>query len=85
MSRARRARAALGLEQQCFVATVVANLLPYKGHLDLIAALAGVSGHLPRGWILLGAGRDDGSGPEIARAIHGTGLGQRIRLFRRTI
>jgi glycosyltransferase involved in cell wall biosynthesis len=75
------ARAALGLEQQCFVATVVANLLPYKGHLDLIGALAGVSGRLPQGWILLCAGRDDGSGPEIARAIHGTGLGQRIRLL----
>src|SRR5262245_853349 len=52
------ARAALGLEQQCFVATVVANLLSYKGHLDLIAALAGASGHLPQGWILLCAGRD---------------------------
>jgi glycosyltransferase involved in cell wall biosynthesis len=75
------ARAALGLEQQCFVATVVANLLPYKGHLDVIAALAGVSGHLPQGWTLLCAGRDDGSGPEIARAIHRTGLGQRIRLL----
>jgi glycosyltransferase involved in cell wall biosynthesis len=75
------ARAALGLEQQCFVATVVANLLPYKGHLDLIAALAGVSGHLPQGWILLCAGRDEGSGPGIARAIHGAGLGQRILLL----
>src|SRR5262249_7596308 len=75
------ARAALDLEQQCFVATVGANLLPYKGHLDLIAALARVSGLLPQGWILLCAGRDDGSGPEIARAIHGTGLGQRIRLL----
>src|SRR5262249_2168615 len=52
------ARAALGLEQQRFVATVVANLLPYKGHLDLIAALAGVSSHLPQGWTLLCAGRD---------------------------
>ena len=75
------ARAALGLEQQCFVATVVANLLPYKGHLDLIAALARVSDHLPQGWTLLCAGRDDGSGPQIARAIHGTGLGQRVRLL----
>jgi glycosyltransferase involved in cell wall biosynthesis len=77
----KEARAALGLEQQCFVATVVANLLPYKGHLDLIAALARVSGHLPQGWVLLCAGRDNGSGPEIARAIRGAGLGQRIRLL----
>ena len=75
------ARAALGLEKQCFVVTVVANLVPYKGHLGLIAALAGVSGQLPQGWTLLCAGRDDGSGPEIARAIQGTGLGQRIRLL----
>jgi glycosyltransferase involved in cell wall biosynthesis len=75
------ARAALGLEQQCFVTTVVANLLPYKGHVGLIAALAGVSGQLPPGWTLLCAGRDGGSGLEIARAIVGTGLRERIRLL----
>jgi glycosyltransferase involved in cell wall biosynthesis len=75
------ARAALGLEQEGLVASVVANLFPYKGHLDLIAALAGISDRLPQPWTLLCAGRDGGSGPEIAHAIDEAGLGERIRLL----
>jgi glycosyltransferase involved in cell wall biosynthesis len=77
----KEARAALGLAQEGLVATVVANLFPYKGHLDLIAALAGVCDQLPQRWTLLCAGRDGGSGPEIAHAIDDAGLGERIRLL----
>jgi glycosyltransferase involved in cell wall biosynthesis len=47
----------------------------------LIAALAGISDHLPQRWTLLCAGRDGGSEPEIAHAIDEAGLGERVRLL----
>ena len=38
--------------------TIVANLIPYKGHDDLLHALAGVSMKLPRNWKLVCIGYD---------------------------
>lgn len=60
-----RARTALGLEPDAFVAVIVANLIPYKGHRDLIEALARIRDELPPSWRLLCAGRDDGIGTEL--------------------
>ncbi len=54
------ARSRLGLAAGVFVVAVVANLIPYKGHADLIDALAHVKDRLPAGWRMLCAGRDDG-------------------------
>jgi glycosyltransferase involved in cell wall biosynthesis len=75
------ARETLGLDTQAFVATMVANLLPYKGHLDLIAALAEIADRLPRPWVVLCAGRDGGSHAEIERAILQANLSSHIRLL----
>jgi glycosyltransferase involved in cell wall biosynthesis len=80
MSRA-EAREALGLDAQTFVATTVANLLPYKGHLDLIAALAEIAGRLPQPWMVLCAGRDGGSRAGIEQAIAQAGIGETVRLL----
>lgn len=52
---------------------IVANLIPYKGHADLLDALGGIRGQLPDGWTLHCVGRDDGHG-EALRA-HATTLG----------
>ena len=38
----------------------LANLIPYKGHEDLIHGLSMISNKLPNGWKMLFAGRDDG-------------------------
>jgi glycosyltransferase involved in cell wall biosynthesis len=75
------ARAALGLSEQAFVATVVANLFPYKGHLKLIAALADIGDKLPRPWKLLCAGRDAGEGLRITPLICEKGLGSNVHLL----
>jgi glycosyltransferase involved in cell wall biosynthesis len=53
-------RAALGIATNALVLAMVANLIPYKGHADLIAALASRSADLPAGWRLLCIGRDTG-------------------------
>ncbi len=75
------ARAALGLDEVTFVATMIANLFPYKGHRDLIAALARIEAELPKPWVLLCAGRDQGEGPALAQAIAASGLGTNVRLL----
>ena len=75
------ARAMLGIAPDAFVATMVGNLFPYKGHLDLVASLAEIGDRLPRGWRVLCAGRDGGSGPDIARAIAEVKLGEHIHLL----
>jgi glycosyltransferase involved in cell wall biosynthesis len=75
------AAAVLGLSEQAFVATVIANLFSYKGHLNLIAALAQIPRELPRPWNLLCAGRDEGEGSAIARMIAEKGLADNVRLL----
>lgn len=57
-----RVRRELELGEEALVMVVVANLIPYKGHADLLLALAHVSNRLPAGWRLLCVGRDDGIG-----------------------
>lgn len=60
-------RAALGTPDDAVVLACVANLIPYKGHADLIDALAAVPP--APAWELWCAGRDDGIGESLrARA-----------------
>ena len=59
------ARRALGLDDPALVGLMVANLIPYKGHHDLIEGLAIVAPQLPPGWRVLLAGRDEGLRPEL--------------------
>jgi len=77
----KEARAALDLDEHAFVAVVVANLLPYKGHLELIAALIEIADELPQPWTVLLAGRDGGSRAKIERAIVRGGLANHVRLL----
>jgi len=55
------ARRRLGIDAAGLVMATVANLIPYKGHGDLLRALAGIRDRLPPGWLLLCVGRDQGS------------------------
>jgi glycosyltransferase involved in cell wall biosynthesis len=62
-------RANLGLLPGALVMTIVANLIPYKGHGDLLDALSIAAPRLPQGWRLLVVGRDEGIGDNLrARA-----------------
>jgi glycosyltransferase involved in cell wall biosynthesis len=66
-----RTRALLGLAPGALTMTIVANLIPYKGHRDLIDALALAVPGMPAGWRLLVVGRDDGIGARLrAQAAH---------------
>lgn len=53
-------RSHLGIASDALVLIVVANLIPYKGHDDLIQALGHIRDKLPASWVCLCVGRDDG-------------------------
>jgi glycosyltransferase involved in cell wall biosynthesis len=53
---------------------MVANLIPYKGHADLVTALGEIAGRLPRRWQLLCVGRDDGLGDVLRSQAESLGM-----------
>ncbi len=73
-----RARNRLGLEPSAFVMVVVANLIAYKGHADLITALAWIAPQLPRPWRLLLVGRDEGIGASLRGQAAEGGIAEQI-------
>jgi len=71
-------RAQLGLAPDAVVLGVVANLIRYKGHQDLLEALARASEGLPNNWRLLIIGRDDGIGDDLRRSAATLGIGKHV-------
>ena len=53
-------RQSLNICDSALVFIIVANLIPYKGHADLLEALNLIKNDLPISWTLLCVGRDDG-------------------------
>lgn len=72
-------RAELNVPPQALVLAMVANLIPYKGHADLIDALAQVADRLPAPWLLLCLGRDDGIGAALRQRAEAAGIAGNIR------
>lgn len=58
----------------------VANLFPYKGHLDLVEAAAAVAARFPKARFLL-AGREEGTGAQVRSRIEALGLRDHVRLL----
>jgi glycosyltransferase involved in cell wall biosynthesis len=71
-------RRELAIPEDAFVIATVANLIPYKGHADLLAALAIVRGRLHGVWRLIVIGRDEGIGEELKRQAENSGIGQNV-------
>ena len=61
------ARQAFGLNEHIPVAVVVANLIHYKGHEDLIKGLGQAARQLSSPWKVILAGRDHGLRPSLER------------------
>jgi glycosyltransferase involved in cell wall biosynthesis len=57
---------------------VVANLIPYKGHADLLDALQLARHRLPVGWRLLCAGSGAEHAESLSRMANGLGLGRQV-------
>jgi glycosyltransferase involved in cell wall biosynthesis len=78
VSRRRQTRDLLQIPDGALVITVIANLIAYKGHRDLIAALALIKDQLPRPWRLLAIGRDDGIGADLKAQAQSLGIADNI-------
>lgn len=74
-------RSDLGVPRDALVFIMVANLIAYKGHADLIDALGQISDQLPQPWVCLCAGRDDGIGDSLRVQIDRLGLNERVRFL----
>lgn len=75
------ARSALGIAADATVFVIVANLIPYKGHADLIAAFSQIKSRLRHPWFLFCLGRDDGIAAQLQSQIDAEGLRDNIRLM----
>lgn len=71
-------RRALDIGEDIFVIVVIANLIPYKGHADLLDALSLIRSDLPQRWLLLVAGRDDGIGVSLERHARDSGIADNV-------
>jgi glycosyltransferase involved in cell wall biosynthesis len=76
------ARALLEISDNTLVLSVVANLHAYKGHADLLEALARAAPQLPRGWQLLVTGADvDNNLDTLMRMVGEKGLADNVRFL----
>ncbi|WP_053006180.1 glycosyltransferase [Kiloniella spongiae] len=64
--------------QDCLIMTIVANLIPYKGHKDLFLALASLKKMGKENWQLLVVGRDDGIGESLRAMACELGVAEKI-------
>jgi glycosyltransferase involved in cell wall biosynthesis len=75
----KRIREFLGVPEDALVIAVIANLVSYKGHRDLLDALALVKEQMPKPWLVLAIGRDDGMGVELQRRAEALNLASNVR------
>jgi glycosyltransferase involved in cell wall biosynthesis len=74
-------RRTLDVPEDAVVFTIVANLIPYKGHVDLLDAFGAASRQIKPTWLLLIVGRDDGIGRELIRRAEELGIASRVRFL----
>jgi glycosyltransferase involved in cell wall biosynthesis len=73
-----RKRAEIGCPPDAFIMVIVANLIYYKGHADLLDALYLAVPALPQSWRLLAIGRDDGIGSKLKERASSLGLSPNV-------
>ena len=75
------ARRALGLDSDTLVGVVIANLIHYKGHRELVRGLSHLEQELPANWRILVAGRDHGIRAELEELAAARGISHRIQFL----
>jgi glycosyltransferase involved in cell wall biosynthesis len=71
-------RKSLGVDKNDLVIIIIANLIPYKGHADLLNALEKIKDKFIRKWHLVVVGRDDGIGESLKHLAKGLELSRYI-------
>ena len=75
------ARRALGIADDTLVGVVVANLIHYKGHRELIGGLSHLEQELHSDWRILVAGRDHGIRADLEALAATRGISHRIQFL----
>jgi glycosyltransferase involved in cell wall biosynthesis len=75
------ARQKLMIPDDTVVGVVIANLIPYKGHRELVRGLSHLEQVLTTDWCILAAGRDHGIRPELEALAAACGISHRIRFL----
>ncbi len=71
----------LDLNQDALIFIIVANLIPYKGHIDLLNALGAIHLQLPKSWNLLCVGRDAGILSQLKAHAQMLGIGDHVEFL----
>ncbi len=71
-------RGELGIPDEAFVIALIANLIPYKGHDDLLDGLGRIRDRLREPWRLILTGRDEGIGERLRNKAEMLGIGRNI-------
>lgn len=71
----------LGYLNDQLIFVIVANLIPYKGHSDLITAFSMISAQLKPGWKVLCLGRDDGIAQSLQDQASALGILENIEFL----
>lgn len=76
-----KVRSDLNIADETLVFVIVANLIPYKGHADLIRAFAKIQHLVLQPWVCLCVGRDDGISAALHQEAVSLGIGKEIRFL----
>ena len=71
-------RLSLGVSDRALLLVCVANLIPYKGHADLLHALGEIRKDMPVDWAIAMVGRDGGIGSELRQLASALGIAQHV-------
>ena len=77
-------RKILDMSESILVISIISNLIPYKGHKDLLYALKTISAELPKEWLLLCVGRDSGYSKELINLAEELNLNEHIKFVDHT-
>lgn len=74
-------RESLGLDQESLIFIIVANLIPYKGHADLLNALGKIHTQLPEKWNLLCVGYSAGIQNQLEMQANNLNIEQHVKFL----
>lgn len=70
-----------GFDKKSLIFIIVANLIPYKGHKDLLNALAKIHQQLPEKWSLLCVGYDGGIQNQLKRQVQDLRIDEHVQFL----
>lgn len=74
-------RKELGIPAESLVFIIIANLIPYKGHIELIKAFGLIKDKLPEHWDLICVGRDTGIQNQLNVLCHSNGISDHVHFI----